>query len=531
MAAAESTIKALEQKAADLKSSGDSSVDAERQRSTDLEKHYEKQLTSLSKDLEESKGKLVAAESTNASLEQKIFDIGEELSQHRNKAAEAQSASGVELSVALAASADAKCELESLQTSFNEAQASKRVMESELKALRELVTAHGSPSELQQTIVRISDELSSNAKLLSGKEMEIVTWKSRAEEAEESCRSNSSQIDLLMLNMESLRSDCSDAKAAHASAVLELSEVQSRLDTDLEISLKELNRVKAELAEIQSKADIENMKSVSVSPMAVRTEKPEEIETCLSELQDLRSENVALAAQVRQLLLMQQGRVLTPGPTAKGKAKSSDRNVRYNTDKKEEVEVASLVIGDDTSDIRDRMVTFYQRNCPEKLGDVPRLLAKYQGKEAVMIDMLEKKYKASFPPDVPSTTTHMPQESSSFSSSSSSSATKAKATAEVAHALSQFPAHMTWLEANLRLFYLKNNPEKIHHVSEAQAILSRRICKSTQERTFFPLPLPTITTNRPFSSLLLLFLLIYFPLFSITHSLTWLRSYERFLCS
>lgn len=44
------------------------------------------------------------------------------------------------------------------------------------------------------------------------------------------------------------------------------------------------------------------------------------------------------------------------------------------------------------------MRAFYARHCPSKSSDVPRLLAKYVGREQEMINILERKYSARFDP-------------------------------------------------------------------------------------------------------------------------------------
>lgn len=121
---------------------------------------------------------------------------------------------------------------------------------------------------------------------------------------------------------------------------------------------------------------------------------------------------------------------------AKFPSKSSTKGVRFS---------------EDDSDIRRRLIMFYRQNCPSKLSTIDHILDKYRGDEEGMIFLLERKYNAKFP------------RSTSMHSTSKSSAVQSVSSAPNG-ILAQFPPSMTWIEANLRLFLQKHDPENVQLV-------------------------------------------------------------------
>jgi hypothetical protein len=109
---------------------------------------------------------------------------------------------------------------------------------------------------------------------------------------------------------------------------------------------------------------------------------------------------------------------------------------------------------EDGSDIKRRLHIFYHQYCPAKISTVPHILDKYRGDEERMILLLERKYNAQFPPALSYGRDDKKLESSKLLSPLSASK----------GVVAQFPSSMTWLEANLRLFLQKHDPENLQQV-------------------------------------------------------------------
>jgi len=92
---------------------------------------------------------------------------------------------------------------------------------------------------------------------------------------------------------------------------------------------------------------------------------------------------------------------------------------------------------------------------PAKVDTIPQLLKKYRGYETDMVAILETKYNARFP------------YTSTLSPALKSEAAAAKSRPQapsVGLVASQFPPNMTWMEANMRLFFQKHAKDQIQLV-------------------------------------------------------------------
>ena len=101
--------------------------------------------------------------------------------------------------------------------------------------------------------------------------------------------------------------------------------------------------------------------------------------------------------------------------------------------------------------LEEAMKSFYAKHQPDKLDDIPLLLKKYEGKEASMVEKIEKKYGDKFPPWALPTAAAVLSNTSSTSVSESSPSPGGD---------SKVPS----LQEALKAFYVKNAPDKIDDI-------------------------------------------------------------------